>query len=199
MACSWLQAPVWTEERNTGLCRKVASLVDLSIVKIGRDFWWSSGPTLLKQGYPRALGTGLCCDSIWISPRLETPLPPWATSVSAWALRGKKCSWMFRENCLCFRLCLSLWSCHWEPLKEPGSDLPPCRYLYPLMRSPWTFLSPADQSQLSQPLLIGGMPWSSFFVLVASHCSLSSMSIFFLYWRMQNRTQYPRCGLTSAD
>lgn len=105
IACSWLWAPVWIEERNTKLCRKVA-LVIRSVVKIGRDFWRSSGPTcLLKQSYLRALGTGLCCDSIWISPRLETPLPPWATSVSAWSLsKGKNvpgCS----EGTACVSVC----------------------------------------------------------------------------------------------
>lgn len=58
-----------------------------------------------RQVQPRALGRGLCCDSIWISPRLETPLPPWATSVSAWSLsKGKnvpECS----ERTACVSVC----------------------------------------------------------------------------------------------
>lgn len=35
----------------------------------------------------------------------------------------KKCFLMFRGNPLCFSLCHGLWSCHWTPLKEPGSVL----------------------------------------------------------------------------
>lgn len=100
---------------------------------------------------------------------------------------------MFRGSCLCFSLCPSLWSCLGTTERKSLSSL-----LAGIDEFSLNLLISSCQSQLFQPLLIGEMPWSSFFLLVASHSPLSSILIFFLFWRTQNWTQYPRCGLTSA-
>ena len=70
------------------------------------------------------------------------------------AQKGSWCS----EGTSCAPVCAhGLWSWHWAPLTEPGSGLwdPSLRDLWTLMRSPRASSSPAEQSQLSQPLFTG--------------------------------------------
>ena len=56
----------------------------------------------------------------------------------------------------------------------------------------------AEQSQLPQPFTIGAM-LQSLHHLCALRWTLSSTSMFLLYWGAQNWTQHSRCGLPSAE
>jgi len=56
----------------------------------------------------------------------------------------------------------------------------------------------AEQSQLSQPFLMGEGS-SPLIIFVASYWTLSSMPVSLLYWGAQNWTQCSRCGPTSAE
>ena len=117
-------------------------------------------------------------------------------------LTVKKCLLMFRGNLLCFRFGLLLWSCHWAPLKRawhysfcPLSfqafihiDEIPLSLLFSRLNSP-SSLSLSPQEKRSSP----------FIVLVAIHCTLSSMATSHFCWGAQNWTQLSRRGLTSAE
>lgn len=118
---------------------------------VGRLLLWWITACLRLEGisgdHPRALGTGLCCDSIWISPRLETPLPPWATSVSAWSLSQGKNVPGCLEGTACVSGCAHhtglLTGNHWKSLAL--SSLPAGVYTH------WWDLPEPSHLQLSSP------------------------------------------------
>jgi len=48
------------------------------MAEVGREHWRSSGPTLLlKQGHPQLVAQEYVWIGFWVSPRRETPQPPW--------------------------------------------------------------------------------------------------------------------------
>jgi len=117
---------------------------------------WSNSPA--KAGHPRASCSGPCPDGFGTSPRSKTPQPPWVTCASACPpspsdVQREPPVFQFVSHCLL--------SPHWAPLKtawlHPAMHAP-FRYLYTLIRfPPEPSLLQAEQSQLSQPFLIGEM------------------------------------------
>lgn len=89
--------------------------------------------------------------------------------------------------------------CHWAPLKRlySSSLLPPFRYSYTLIWSPWCSFSLffLSSSRSLCPCITGEL------LKPPKHLSgpyLDSMSTPLFYWGAQNLIQYFRCGLNST-
>lgn len=68
--------------------------------------WRSSGPMpLLRAGSVRAGYSGSYPVGFWVSPRMATPQPLWATSFCVWS-SVKKFHFLFKWNLSYFSLCL---------------------------------------------------------------------------------------------
>ena len=103
-------------------------------------------------------------------------------------------------SCVLVSACF-LSSCHWAPLKRAWlhslCTLPSgvCEHWWV---TPKPSLLQAEQSQLSQPFLVGDM-LHSFTIFVSLLWNLSTMSISLLYWGIWKWTQHTRCGLISFE
>ena len=98
-----------------------------------------------RAGPPTAGCPGPCPDGFWISPRMETPQPPWVTFASAQSpSQWKRVSWCW-EATSCVSVCARcLWSCHWAPLKGAWLHLLftlPSAFCTHWWDSPWAFSS----------------------------------------------------------
>lgn len=138
--------------------------------------WWLFSITK-EGGSPTSLAH-------WQSPTCQCTVP----------LAVKKCSLMFQRKPV-FQFVPTAFGPvsghHW---KEPGSVLIVPSLWVHTGESPLSLLQ-AEQSQFSQPFLVGEMLVS----FVDLYWTLASTSMSLLYWGGQHWTQYSTCGLTSAE
>jgi len=120
--------------------------------EVGKDLWVHLVQPLLKQG---------------LQSRMPMTVPRWLLKIfleeNSVTCTVKKCFLMFQWSLLCSSFCtvpLVLRLNITEKSLAPSSLHPPVRYLCTLMRSPPNLLQ-AEQSKLTQPLLVGGMRQSS--------------------------------------
>ena len=131
----------------------------ISLITESQNGWGWKGPleviwsnTPAQAGPPRSACLGPSPGHFWISPRMQTQLPLWATCACAHS--PSQCFPMFRGNLLCFSLCplpLVLLLGATEKSLVPSSLHPLFRYLHTLIRCPLSlFLSWLNSlSQLS--------------------------------------------------
>ena len=152
-----------------------------------------------QTGPPKASCPWSCPDGFWISLRMETPQPPWATYSSPWSpSQQKSVSWEPPVFHLVPIVPGPVTGHHWN---EPGSvffasslqvliyiNKNPPSLLFSRLNS-LSFLSLSLYVRCSCPLII----------LVTFCWTLSNRLKFLLYWGAQNWTHHSRCSLTRAE
>lgn len=149
---------------------------------VGRDLWRSRGPTLPLEGMPLVSTLGLCPDSFWILPNIESTNSLGKLCQCLVTCREKKMFPMFIWNFLYLSFYpLSLAVNHWKQLGSVAFALFLLVYTH-MDKIPHLKPSPGRIVQLSQPLLIGEMLQYFHYL----HWTVSSMLILLLYWKESN-------------
>lgn len=129
------------------------------VVTGSKDSWIGKGPIwthpFLKAGVTRAGYSGLCLAGFWVSQNRLTPKHLWTASFWIQQLSFKKdliCSGVTSCISFCPIAFCSLTEYHWKEHSSTVCSL--FRWSHTLVRFPWSFSSPAEQSQLSLSLLL---------------------------------------------
>lgn len=115
------------------------------MVKVGRNFWRSSGPTSFRTHYP-----GLCTDVFCISLVKKDSITSLGNLLQHAVTLTVKFFLTIRQSILYFHCARCFSSYHWTTQK--GSDNPPFRNLYPLIRSHLNLLFPRQNGPNSVSL-----------------------------------------------
>lgn len=169
------------------------------MIEVEREFWGLCGPALLLQpSHPEWAARIMICWLLNISKGRDSTTLLGCLCQCSVTPTVKKYFLMFRGNLLCFSLFHWLWSCHWAPLKEPGSVLFATSFkcFYTILTSSWAFSSQAERCQLSQPFLIEEILQTSIPSVTLGWILPIILS---LVLGTQNWTQHCRCGITMGD
>lgn len=150
------------------------------------SFWDHLVQLLAQAGSLRGGCPGCCPVRFWISPRMNTPQPDWATQSSVWPPSNKKSLHVFMYNFLFWNFLLLLLVLSVDKKKSEDSGSPffiPAFQLYTVVVSHEPSFLQVEGSQLSLHLLMWWILKSIKLVLCWSHCGTHNIQMGpYKYW-----------------